>query len=439
MSPLLVKVAQLFLSLSILVILHELGHFIPAKLFKTRVEKFYLFFDPWFSIFKKKIGETEYGIGWLPLGGYVKISGMVDESMDTEQLKEPPKPWEFRSKPTWQRLIIMLGGVTVNVILAFFIYAMLLFTWGKEILPNDNLQYGVYADSLMLENGFVHGDQIKRVGEVIPKTLNQVNQEVLFGDAREIEVERDGQLMTITLPEEIDQEMLARGLQTIFYPRYPNRVDSVLPESFAFQAGLQKGDQILSVNGAPAEYYQELITTLRGNKSNTVDLIVKRGLETIPLTSRVDSLGRIGFINASAYDFLETEKQSYGFFESFPAGIKEGSEILVNYVRSLKLLFSSEGVKQVGGFGTITGLFPEAWNWERFWSMTALLSIILAVMNLLPIPALDGGHVVFLLYEMISGREPNQKFLEYAQLVGFAIVITLLLYANGMDIIRAYF
>lgn len=438
MTDLTIKVVQFLLSISLLIILHELGHFIPAKLFKTRVEKFYLFFDPWFSIFKKKIGDTEYGIGWLPLGGYVKISGMIDESMDTEALKEEVKPWEFRAKPAWQRLIIMVGGVTVNVILAFFIYAMMLFAWGKEFIPNENLTYGVFADSLVLENGFQQGDRILKVGDEIPKTLSMANQEILFGGARKLEVSRNGEEHTINLPEDIDQKMLASGVQTLFYERYPAVVDSVLPGSNAEKAGLKKGDEITAVNGDPSDSFQGLVMRLRRLKSGTADIGLLRNGEEMNLEIPVDSLGMLGFASKSPLEFLKTEKLEYGFFESFPAGVREGTGILVSYVRSLKLLFSSEGVKQVGGFGTIAGLFGSSWDWARFWNMTALLSIILAVMNILPIPALDGGHVMFLLYEIITGREPNPKFMEYAQIAGIAILLTLLLYANGMDIFRYF-
>lgn len=431
-----IKVTQFLLSISILVVLHELGHFIPARIFKTRVEKFYLFFDPWFSLFKKKIGDTEYGIGWLPLGGYVKISGMVDESMDTEQLKQPPQPYEFRSKPAWQRLIIMIGGVTVNVLVAFFIYAMMLFAWGKEYIPNDNLTYGVFADSLMIESGIQHGDKIVMVGDHKPETLNEVNQEVLFGDARTIKISRDGQEININLPKDIDQQMLATGAQSIFYERYPAVVDSVLSEGNAGKAGLIKNDMIHSINGKPSGSFHEVVTLLGAHKGETVELGVTRNSEQLILKADVDTLGRLGYFNKSPFDFLETRKQEYNFFESFPAGVEEGIGILVSYVRSMKLVFSSEGVKQLGGFRTIAGLFDDSWNWPRFWNMTALLSIILAVMNILPIPALDGGHVMFLLYEIITGRVPNQKFMEYAQLVGIAILFTLLLYANGMDLFR---
>src|SRR5690606_2216290 len=344
METFLIKAAQLILSLSILVVLHELGHFIPAKIFKTRVEKFYLFFDVKFSLFKKKIGETVYGIGWLPLGGYVKISGMIDESMDTEQLKQPPQPWEFRSKPAWQRLVIMVGGVTDHVLVAFFIYAMMLFAWGKGYIPNDNLAYGVYADSLMIENGFQHGDKILMVGDHKPETLSEVNQEVLFGDARTFKILRNGQEMEITLPADIDQQMLATGAQSIFYERYPAVIDSVLPDSNADKAGLMKNDVIQSINNKQSDSFQGVVTQLGTLKGQRARLGITRNSEPITLDIEIDSLGRLGFFNKSPFDFLETKKQEYNFFESFPAGVEEGTGILVSYVRSMKLVFSSEGV-----------------------------------------------------------------------------------------------
>ena len=434
----LIKVTQFLLSLSILIVLHEMGHFIPAKLFKTRVEKFYLFFDPYFSLFKKKIGDTEYGVGWLPLGGYVKISGMIDESMDREQMAEPPKPWEFRSKPAWQRLIIMVGGVTVNVLLAFFIYSMMLFAWGKQYIPIENLSYGVYADSLMLDSGFEHGDKIVGVEGADIKVLNDVNAAVLFGGARKIDIERDGKREEITLPEDIDQAVLKSGRQSLFLEQFPSVVDTVMEGSNAAIGGLRKGDEFVSVDGQDATYIPALLNALGTRKGDTINVTVNRGGNLEELTVMVTDEGKLGFGYKSPIDFFDTVSQEYGFIESFPAGIAYGWSRLTDYVRSLKLLFSSEGVKQVGGFITIGKLFDDTWNWQRFWNMTAFLSIILAVMNILPIPALDGGHVMFLLYEMVSGRQPNQKVLEYAQLVGIALLLTLLIYANGMDIFRLF-
>lgn len=430
-----IKITQFILSLSILIVLHEMGHFIPAKLFKTRVEKFYLFFDPYFSLFKKKVGDTEYGIGWLPLGGYVKISGMIDESMDREQMAQPPKPWEFRSKPAWQRLIIMVGGVTVNVLLAFFIYAMMLFAWGKEYIPVENLKYGVYADSLMLSNGFETGDKILGIDGVEIQTLNDINAAVLFGGERTISVERNGSRKEITLPDDIEQEMLKSGRQTLFMERYPSEVDMIGPGSNAEKAGLLPGDKILEVEGKDASFFPDMRYLLSNYKADTVSMKLSRNGELITLDATVGENGLLGFNPVMS---LEIETVKYGFIESFPAGVQYGWSRLSDYVQSLKLLFSGEGVKQVGGFITIGKLFGATWDWQRFWNMTAFLSIILAVMNILPIPALDGGHVMFLLYEMISGRQPNQKVMEYAQLAGIAILLTLLIYANGMDIFRLF-
>ncbi|MFT4770333.1 MAG: regulator of sigma E protease [Cryomorphaceae bacterium] len=430
-----IKVSQFLLSLSILIVLHELGHFIPAKLFKTRVEKFYLFFDPYFSLFKKKVGDTEYGVGWLPLGGYVKISGMIDESMDREQMAQPPKPWEFRSKPAWQRLIIMVGGVTVNVFLAFFIYAMMLFAWGKEYIPVENLSYGVYADSLMLDNGFEHGDKILGLEGADIQTLNDVNASVLFGGERTISIERNGSRKEITLPDDIEQAMLKSGRQTLFSVRYPSVVDITGPGSNAEKAGLLPGDQILEVDGNDASFFPDMSYVLANYKEDSVSIKLSRNGELISLDALVSADGLLGFNPKMVLD-IETVK--YGFLESFPAGVAYGWSRLTDYVQSLKLLFSGEGVKQVGGFITIGKLFGATWDWQRFWNMTAFLSIILAVMNILPIPALDGGHVMFLLYEMVSGRTPNQKVMEYAQLVGIALLLTLLIYANGMDIFRLF-
>ncbi|MCZ4410419.1 RIP metalloprotease RseP [Cryomorphaceae bacterium 1068] len=434
----LIKVSQFLLSLSILIVLHEMGHFIPAKLFKTRVEKFYLFFDPYFSLFKKKVGDTEYGIGWLPLGGYVKISGMIDESMDREQMAEPPKPWEFRSKPAWQRLIIMVGGVTVNVILAFFIYSMMLFAWGKQYIPIENLSYGVYADSLMLDIGFEHGDKIVGVEGSDIQVLNDVNAAVLFGGARKIDIERNGNSESITLPEDIDQAVLKSGRQSLFLEQFPSVVDTVMEGSNAEKGGLKKGDEFVSVDGQDAKYVPALLSALVSRKGDTINVAVNRGGNIENLAMTVSEDGTLGFGYKTPLEFFDTVSQEYGFLESFPAGIAYGWSRLTDYVRSLKLLFSSEGVKQVGGFITIGKLFDDTWNWQRFWNMTAFLSIILAVMNILPIPALDGGHVMFLLYEMVSGRQPNQKVMEYAQLAGIAILLTLLIYANGMDIFRLF-
>jgi len=363
---------------------------------------------------------------------------MIDESMDTEQMAQPAKPWEFRSKPAWQRLIIMVGGVSVNVILAFFIYAMMLFAWGKEYVPIENLTYGIYADSLMLDAGFKHGDKIIGVQGQEVAVLADVSSAVLFGGARIIDIERNGSAKQITLAEDIDQEILKSGQQNLFSQLFPAEVDSVTTDSRAEEAGLTKGDKFVSVNGTSTIYAPELLALLGRNKGKDVNIVVDRAGELVNLNASVSEEGTLGFFYKSPAQYFETVTQKYGLIESFPAGIAYGWSRLTDYVKSLKLLFSGEGVKQVGGFITIGKLFDDTWNWQRFWNMTAFLSIILAVMNILPIPALDGGHVMFLLYEMISGREPNQKVLEYAQLAGIAILLTLLIYANGMDLFRLF-
>lgn len=437
MESIVIKGAQLLLSLSILVVLHEFGHFLPARIFKVRVEKFYLFFDAWFSLFKKKIGQTVYGIGWIPLGGYVKLSGMIDESMDRDQMKAPPEPHEFRAKPAWQRLIIMLGGVTVNLILGFLIYIMILFTWGREYLPIENLPYGVHADSVMIENGFQDGDKILSVAGQKPKTLGDVSQMILIDGQREVTVERDGSQKQITLPEDITETLLDKGVQQLFAPRVPFYVDSILPGTPAMKSSLKKGDRIVAVNGQETPYFLDFVKSVENLSGDSITVGVQRDGQEVTVPLFVNQEGKIGVANRNPTEYIETKKISYSFGEAVPAGISFGYKTLANYVESLKLLFSPSGVKQLGGFGTIGSLFSPTWNWQSFWQMTALLSIILAFMNILPIPALDGGHVMFLLYEMIAGRAPSQKFLEYAQIVGMILLLLLLIIANGNDVIRA--
>ena len=436
----LILAAQLILSLSILVILHELGHFIPARLFKTRVEKFYLFFDPWFSLFKVKRGETEYGIGWLPLGGYVKISGMMDESMDKEQLAQPAQPWEFRAKPAWQRLIIMVGGVTVNLILGMFIYAMILFVWGKEYLPLKNAKYGiVVADSLVYDAGFRNGDKIVSVNGVMPENFRDLNIDILLNEPSLVKVDREGKQLDITLPEGFSEKIIGLDEPVLFLPAVPAIIDSVMPGSPAQKAGLKKADQIIGINGEPASFFAELPAILQKNKGKSIKMAIVRNSDSLTLDCNVDELGKIGFQNIDPRKVLEFATKKYGFFESFPAGISEGTSTLVNYVKQFKLVFTKEGSKKVGGFGAIASQFDARWDWLKFWTITAFLSIALAFMNILPIPALDGGHVIFLLYEIISGRKPNEKFMERAQLIGMILLIGLLLFANGNDVIKAIF
>ena len=438
-----IKLSQFLLSLSLLIILHELGHFIPAKLFKTRVEKFYLFFDVKYSLLKKKIGETEYGIGWLPLGGYVKISGMIDESMDKEQMALPPQPWEFRSKPAWQRLIIMLGGVFVNFILAFVIYIGMAFAYGDIYLNNSELKDGIAVTSSVGEElGLKTGDKIIAVdGEKITH-FDEIPMKLLF--SKSALVIRDGAEQTINFPVDLIDKVLKGEKRPFIGIREPFMVGKV-SDSSANKALLTK-DVIQSINGVPTKYADQVIAFAKANKNKTVDAVVLRDEKQVPVKLNIDKNGKLG-IYAASVGIKSLEKlglykfstQEYGFFESFPVGIEKGTNQLVGYGKQLKAIFNPDtgAYKGVGGFKAIFDIFPSTWSWEVFWNITALLSIMLGVMNLLPIPALDGGHVIFLLYEMISGRKPSDKFLENAQMVGFFLLITLLLFANGNDIYKA--
>lgn len=434
-----IKAAQLLLSLSILVILHELGHFIPAKLFKTRVEKFYLFFDPKFSLFKFKKGDTEYGIGWLPLGGYVKIAGMIDESMDKEQMKKPPQPWEFRSKPTWQRLIIMVGGVTVNLILGFLIFSMVLFIWGKTWVPAEDAKWGCQFADPLLELGFENGDKILELDTTAVMSVAEARRDIFLGDPKTITLERNGERIIMDLPADFGQFMVDSGLKSPFDMRIPTVIDTVLEGRPGHLAGLLKGDSIVGVNDVQSFFYSDVTREIREHLEGEVDIHLYRDGQPMTVHSKVDHEG-VGFYSIAKYDrWLNTEHTTYSFLESFPAGFAYAKEELLGYIISMKFIFSKAGASQIGGFGAIGGLFAPEWDWHVFWTRTAWLSLILAFMNILPIPALDGGHVMFLIYEMIAGRPPNQKFLERAQIVGFILLIALLLYANGNDLYRLIF
>ena len=439
-----IKLSQFLMSLSLLIILHELGHFIPAKLFKTRVEKFYLFFDVKYSLLKKKIGETEYGIGWLPLGGYVKISGMIDESMDKEQMALPPQPWEFRSKPAWQRLIIMLGGVTVNFILAFIIYIGMAFAYGEMFVATEDLKDGLLIENpVMQKAGFQTGDKIIAIdGEKVVKFDNQMNSKIVM--AKQVLIERGGLQKTITMPVDfVDQlSKIEKGaLATI---RMPFVVGAVSEGSK--NTALQPKDIVLRLNEEPAKYLDQAKTILEKNKNKLIVAGVLRNGKDIQVPVQVDADGKLG-VQLGGLDlesleqlgYYKVSKQEFGFFESFPVGIQKGADQLVGYGKQLKMIFNPEtkAYKQVGGFAAIFNIFPSTWSWEVFWNITALLSIMLGVMNLLPIPALDGGHVIFLLFEIISGKKPSEKFLENAQMVGIVLLISLLLFANGNDIYKA--
>lgn len=439
-----IKLSQFLLSLSLLIILHELGHFIPAKLFKTRVEKFYLFFDVKYSLLKKKIGETEYGIGWLPLGGYVKISGMIDESMDKEQMALPPQPWEFRSKPAWQRLIIMLGGVTVNFILAFIIYIGMAFAYGDTYVANADLKDGVLVENpAMIKAGFKTGDKFLAVdGQKIENFDNDINMKIIM--AKEVLIERNGQQQTVKMPTDFVDQLSKQKKAPLVDMRIPFAVAAVTPESG--NTALKPKDLIISINGQDARYFDQVKAILESNKGKTIPAVVLRDLKQVPISVKVSQAGKLG-VNVGGLNIESLEKlgyykvstKNYSFFESIPVGLTKGKDQLVGYGKQLKMIFNPEtkAYKQVGGFAAIFNIFPSSWSWETFWSITALLSIMLGVMNLLPIPALDGGHVMFLLYEIISGRKPSDKFLENAQMVGFVLLIGLLLFANGNDIYKA--
>ncbi|MBD99778.1 MAG: RIP metalloprotease RseP [Verrucomicrobia bacterium] len=435
----LIRATQLILSLSILVILHELGHFIPAKLFKTKVEKFYLFFDPWFSLFKIKKGETEYGVGWLPLGGYVKIAGMIDESMDKEQLKAPPQPWEFRSKPAWQRLIIMIGGVTVNVLLGMIIYAMVLFVWGTEYLPNDGAKHGIYVDSVAYEMGLRNGDKIISVGGKQVEKFNDIQLRILLEDQNNLEVMRGEQTIQLSVPPSTVAGMI-KIQRPIFEPALLPIVKEVFENSNADSAGLQVNDQLITINNFTTPFFRDVVDALSKNKGETVEIGVLRNNDTLILEALVNEKGAIGFGIFPQNEQLVYSTQEYGFLESIPAGIIKAYDSFENYIKQIKLIFKpeTEAYKNLGGFITISKAFAPQWDWRRFWSFTAFLSIILAIMNILPIPALDGGHVMFLIYEIISGRKPHDKVLEYAQIAGVVILLGLMLLANGNDLLKLF-
>lgn len=433
-----IKIAQLLVSLSILIVFHELGHFTIARIFKVRVEKFFLFFDAGFSLFKKKFGDTEYGIGWLPLGGYVKISGMIDESMDREQMKKPPQPWEFRSKKAWQRLLIMLGGVMVNFILALVIYILVFFRWGESYVPNDRLEYGMMFDTTFVDMGLQNGDKVLALdGEAVEKWTS-IHHDIVVYETQVIQVERNGITMDIPVPENITSRLLK--IEFAMEPRVPCVIGELVTEKGLIKAGAQVGDQFIAINGNPVYYYDEFIEQAGGAVNTPFELLLLRGQDTIPLQVTTDAEGKFGFYNKTYLDYFEPVVVKYSFFQSIPAGINRGIDITSSYLKQLKMLFKpkTRAYEELGGFIKIGSIFPSRWNWQSFWNMTAFLSIILAIMNILPIPALDGGHVIFVLFEMITGRKPGDKFMEYAQIVGMVLLLSLLLYANLNDIIGLF-
>jgi regulator of sigma E protease len=441
MEQVLIKAAQLILSLSILVILHEFGHYLFARIFNTRVEKFYLFFDPWFSLFKFKKGDTEYGIGWLPLGGYVKISGMIDESMDKEAMKLPPEPYEFRSKPAWQRLLIMVGGVTMNFIFAIVIYAGVLYFWGEQYLPTENVKYGVAVGETGEKIGFMNGDKILSVDNHPVDNFMKIVPTIVLEKAESVQVERDGQKIDVLISND-DIAALLKS-KSVFSLRYPFQftVRDFARDSPGKEAGLLVDDQITGVDGQQFTWNDEFQKYMAGQKGNLITLNVLRDNQAVEVPVQLGEEGIIGISNNYSFeDVFEWKTVRYGFFASIPAGISKGVETTKNYLKQFKLFLMPEtkAYESLGGFITIGSIFPGAWDWEAFWMMTAFISIILAIMNLLPIPALDGGHVMFLFFEIISGRKPSEKFMEYAQIAGMALLLVLVLFANVNDIFKLF-
>ncbi|MCM0718449.1 RIP metalloprotease RseP [Parabacteroides sp. W1-Q-101] len=441
METFLIRALQLILSLSILVLVHEFGHFIFARIFKVRVEKFYLFFDPWFSLFKfkPKNSDTEYGIGWLPLGGYCKISGMIDESMDKEAMAQPAKPYEFRSKPAGQRLMIMIAGVLFNFLLALFIYSMVLYTWGETYLPLKNMKHGMYYSEAFQEVGFRDGDILLKANNEELDRLDQSSFRKVV-EASNVTVLRDGVETVIPIPEDMMQRFMREGKGFASPDRVPMVVKKLSEkDSPAATAGLQPGDSIVSINGQATPLFEDVAKILDQNKGKDITLgFYRDGMEQ-SVVIQPDTAGKIGVYLMSKTDLYPTVTRTYGFFESFPAGVRLGINTLKGYVNDMKYVFTKEGASSLGGFGTIGSIFPTVWDWQVFWMQTAFLSIILAFMNILPIPALDGGHVMFLLYEVIARRKPSDKFLEYAQITGMFLLFALLIYANGNDIFRFFF
>lgn len=439
-----IKVGQLLLSLSILVILHEFGHFITARWFGCRVERFFLFFDPWFALFKKKVGETVYGIGWLPLGGYVKISGMIDESMDKEQLALPPQPYEFRSKPAWQRLIIMIGGIIMNVITAILIYAFITMVWGDKKVPLQSLKHGIaIQDSLLYQVGLKDGDRVITVNGNTIADYRDLPLRIAISDS--LTLERNGKTVNLVIPQDMIGKLVERKRSMLLLPRTPAILGAVTDTVGAGKAGMQKGDLIIAINQTPVEFFDQMAAIIKPHKGKSIEVTYMHQGDTLTKPVLVTSEGKLGiapfsfpFVSYAEMDsagFLKYEVNKLGLLSAIPAGFRLAQKSLSDYFDQFKKIVqpSSGGYKAVGGFKAMGNLFAPEWHWESFWLLTAFLSIMLAFMNLLPIPALDGGHVLFTLIEMITGRKPNQKFLEYAQVAGMIILLGLMLYANGND------
>lgn len=439
-----ITIAQFLLSISILVLLHEAGHFGAAKWFKTKVEKFYLFFNPGFSLFKKQIGETEYGIGWLPLGGYVKIAGMIDESFDSEQMQGEPQPWEFRSKPAWQRLIIMVGGVTVNFILGILLFSLLFWRYGDSYIPNDALPHGIAVDSFAYEMGLRDGDNILRVGDVEFKKFNPglITKEIVINQATTIDVLREGQETKIKLDPKYKQELTKYDNRSIKLAavRIPYVIDQVNKKGPARDAGLEIDDRIIGLNGQATPYAQDYMRLKNDIDSGTIDLTLLRGPDTLQKTIPLDDNGMIGVVAYGIDKYVDLKKEKYSFLASFPAGWNKSWTFLTDQIKAFAQMFQGKikAKDSLGSFISIGQMFGTDWNWERFWSMTAMLSILLGFINLLPIPALDGGYVMFLLFESITGIKVPDRVMEIATFAGFVILMILMIYAFGLDISRLF-
>ncbi|MEE9371811.1 MAG: RIP metalloprotease RseP [Saprospiraceae bacterium] len=440
----LVTIAQFILSLSILIILHECGHFFTAKWFKTKVEKFYLFFDPYFSLFSIKKGDTEYGIGWLPLGGYVKIAGMVDESFDTEALKEEPKEWEFRSKPAWQRLIIMLGGVTVNFILGICLFSMILWHWGESYIPTEEAKYGMVVEELGESLGLQDGDLVLQVGDAKIDRFESflVKQEILFNGASTLIVRRNNKEVTLSVPVDYLEELTAYENRSIglFTIGFPNVIAELSKGSNADKAGLKGGDQIIGINGEPTPHYVQFIAVMSEKSSEEIKVSLIRSRDTLTLDVMVDENGKLGYIGRPFTDFIDVKSKKYAVGPALSQGTHQSYKFIVDQIKAFGQIFKGKikAKDSLGSLITIGGMFGTQWNWHRFWNLTAMLSILLGFINLLPIPALDGGHVMFLLFEVVTGIKPSDKVLEYATMAGFSLLIMLMIYALGLDIMRLF-
>ena len=435
------KTAQFILSFSIIVVLHELGHFIPARLFGARVEKFYLFFNPGFSLWKKKIGDTEYGLGWIPFGGYVKISGMIDESMDKEQMNKAPESYELRSKPAYQRLIVMLGGVIVNVILAIVIFIGIAWFWGDDFLPAKNLSYGIHPTEISKKMGLQDGDIIVGLDQKELKDFFELESKIVLEDAKTIQIKRGDSLLSLSIPTTVAAELSNANNATAFVlPLFPVIVDSIGKSAVVVEGSFQKNDTLLSINGESVQYQHEFIEVKKKYSDSLVTVVAKRGMDTVTIRTLINNKAQLGLFVKLPMQLFKTVHQEYSFAEAIPTGIQRCFTTLDNYVTGIKQIFTGKvnPNDSLGSLISIGNTFPSQWDWERFWTLTAVFSIVLGFMNVLPIPALDGGHALFILFEMITGRKPSDKFMEYAQIAGMVLMFGLMLYALGLDFWRLF-